>query len=339
MRRKRVLFLTNVSAGKGDAEQKLYPIIRTLAENHCEVTVYPIIPEQNLTAERILREGFPEEERRPDREQTPGGYRFDVILCCGGDGTLNHVINALMNLGLNKGVPIGYIPSGSTNDFSKNLNGNLSTEEICRAVAGEKKFAYDIGLLHEEEDRPDPQNHNNPVGCYFNYVAGFGAFTQISYSTSQSFKNVFGYGAYILTMIATLPQNMAYKQHVVVEHDGSREEDDYIFGGVTNSLSLAGVESPILGSAALNDGLFEVLLIKAPADLIEISEIINTLSKGSTNNQYVKVFHTNHVVFHCSRALDWTLDGEYGGSYRNACVDVYPQAVQIMVKDNDENDA
>lgn len=303
-RRKRILFITNTSAGQGGARQKMYPVISTLSENNCEVTVYPIIPNEKLTADSILREGFDEF----------GRFRFDVVLCCGGDGTLNHVINALMDLDIH--VPIGYIPSGSTNDFSKNLNGDLTTEDIARAVAGTHTYDYDIGRLE---------------GKYFNYVAGFGAFTGISYSTDQTFKNVFGYGAYILNMIATLPQNISYKQHVVVEHDGQREEDEYIFGGVTNSLSIAGVESPILSNASLNDGLFEVLLVKAPSDLIDMNEIVQGLSKGNADNPYVKVFHTRKVAFHADSLLDWTVDGEFGGSYRDATIEVFPRAIKIMV--------
>ncbi|MDD6692035.1 MAG: diacylglycerol kinase family lipid kinase [Lachnospiraceae bacterium] len=308
--RKRVLLLANPVAGTEKAKKELMPIVCALTEKGCEVTVYPIEPEKGLVSESILRDAK---------------GRFDLVMCIGGDGTLNHVINGMMKNDFH--VPISYIPGGSTNDFSRNINGDLDWEALCCIAAGNRSFRYDIGKLNDR---------------YFNYIAGFGAFTEISYSTNQNMKNVFGYGAYVLNMIAKLPQNVSYKEHVVVEHDGEVEEGDYVFGGVANTLSIGGVKSPALDGAELDDGLFEVVLITAPSDLIAIHEIVQCLSKGDTGNSYVKVFHAKHVVFRGEEALNWTVDGEYGGSYKEAVVDVCPHAMEIMaapkIPDAEEGD-
>lgn len=292
----------NVTAGTGNIRLKMLNIIEELSRKGCEVTVYPVIPKEGLTSEHFFASENVAE-------------RFDLVACCGGDGTLNHLINDMMNHEVP--LPIGYIPAGSTNDFSRNLNGDLTALELCGVLAGEKTFSYDIGCLN---------------GRYFNYVAGFGAFTKISYSTDQNMKNIFGYGAYMMNMLATLPQNVAMHHHVIVEHDGLREEDDYVFGGLTNSLSIAGVKSPILDHAQLNDGLFEVLLVKAPKNLQQINEIVQSLASGKTDNPFVSVVHTSRVTFTSTDGpLSWTLDGEYGGTYDRAVVDVIPQAIEIMV--------
>ncbi len=180
--RKRVLLLANPVAGTEKAKKELMPIVCALTEKGCEVTVYPIEPEKGLVSESILRDAK---------------GRFDLVMCIGGDGTLNHVINGMMKNDFH--VPISYIPGGSTNDFSRNINGDLDWEALCCIAAGNRSFRYDIGKLNDR---------------YFNYIAGFGAFTEISYSTNQNMKNVFGYGAYVLNMIAKLPQNVSYKEHV-----------------------------------------------------------------------------------------------------------------------------
>ena len=297
--RKKVLFLMNFSAGTGNARQKMAPILECLAEAGCEVTMYPIIPDSGLTSESIIHER---------------GMNFDVIACCGGDGTLNHVINAVMREDLH--TPIGYIPSGSTNDFAKNLHGSLETRDLCRAIATGIPYAYDVGCLN---------------GRFFNYVAGFGAFTKISYDTDQHMKNMFGYGAYILNMLGSLPKNLAYRVHATVEHDGKTEEGDYIFGGITNSTQIAGVQSPILSEARLNDGYFEALLVTAPNDLIDVTEIAHILASGRTDSEYVQTFKARDMTFRTERPVGWTVDGEYGGEYVTSRFQVYEKAVRIMI--------
>ncbi len=298
---KRVLLLINATAGVGSAKQKAFPIIEALSRRGCLVTAYPIIPKAGLTSETVLK-----------ASEVVG--RYDIIACCGGDGTLNHVINGMISEGID--LPVGYIPSGSANDFSKNLNGDLSVEELCGVIAGGNTFSCDLGRLN---------------GRYFDYVAGFGAFTDVSYSTNQQMKNLFGYGAYMMNLLANLPQNVAYKRHIVVEHDGIREEGEYVFGGLTNSLSIGGVKSPILNNASLNDGLFECVLIDAPTDLIEIHEIVHTLARGETDNPHVRTFAANKVRFLSEEPLSWTVDGEFGGSFTESEIVVEPERVRMLV--------
>lgn len=308
---KKVLFLFNESAGISSpsaARQKIYQIIRELTLLGCAVTVFPIIPSRQLGSEDIIRRIL--EENQND----PTAFPFDVIACAGGDGTLNHLINALMNEGLK--VPIGYFPNGSTNDFSKNLNGESTVEDLCRAIAEGNPFAYDIGRIENK---------------YFNYVAGFGAFTEVSYSTDQDIKNVLGYGAYILSALGSLADSIGYKVSCTITHDDGVEEGEFLFCGVTNTTSVAGVKSPVLSKAELNDGEFEVLLIRAPRNLMDINDIAVVLASGSTEHECVRCFKTKHVHFSCERPVDWTIDGEFGGSLKEADIRVYHEAVSIMI--------
>ncbi len=299
MKRKKVLLLINLSAGVGSAKTKMTSIVTELARRGCEVTVYPIIPEIGLTSERIIAD-------------TVG--RFDVIACCGGDGTLNHVINGMLNNHVT--APIGYIPSGSTNDFSRNINGDRTLEELCKVIAGDDLFMYDVGKL---QDR------------YFNYVAGFGAFTKVSYSTDQNWKNLLGYGAYVLNSIATLPENLSQDIGAVITHDGITEKGEYIFCGVTNSTSIGGMQTKLLDKAQLNDGKFEVILIRKPNNLIELNGIIQGLTSGNTKNTYVTSFQTSSITFHTNQPVSWTVDGEFGGTYTDAHIDIVPSAINICV--------
>ncbi len=298
--RKKILLLVNGASGTGSAKAQVYDIIEHLALQNCEVTVFPILPKQGLTSEALLLEY---------------GRNFDTVMCCGGDGTLNHVIQGIMDAGLAE-ITVGYLPGGSTNDFAKSLGLPQDPAAICKVVAGDHVFAYDIGRF---QDR------------YFNYIAAFGAFTKVSYSTDQQVKNVLGHAAYLLEGISTLQESMSMRCHLRVRHDGIVTEGDYLFGGVSNATSVGGVSSPLLQQASLDDGLFEVILISAPENLAELREIIASLTSYRTDNRFVRLFRTSHLEIESPQQISWTLDGEYGGDHSSVEISLCRKAVRLLV--------
>ncbi len=301
---KKVLLLMNETSGRqnnhGDSMQE---IVTLLSQKNCLVTVYPINPNLGLISEAAFETDLEE---------------YDVIACCGGDGTLNHVMSEMMKHGVQK--PIGYIPSGTTNDFSKNLNGGktLSVEEYCDIIAGNHVFTYDVGQINDS---------------YFNYIAAFGAFTKVSYDTPQNWKNLMGYGAYVLSVIGNIPEGLSYRNYVKLKYDGMEEEGDFIFGGVANTLRVGGVESPLIQNAELNDGKFEVILINAPNNLIDVNEIINKLLSGSTDDKHLKMITTDHIEFTFEKETNWTIDGELGKFGNTVVIDNRQKAMTILVKE------
>ena len=306
--RKKVLMLMNGSAGTGMADQNAFQIVKELTQRNCEVTVYPIIPAAELTAETIL---------------VACDGRFDVVACCGGDGTLNHVINGMMMM--DHRPPLGYIPSGSTNDFAKSIGIPRGILAQCETISRDHVFAYDIGCFNDT--------------YYFNYIAAFGAFTSISYDTSQIFKNAIGHAAYMLKALLTLPQNVSYRCRMHIEHDGETEDDEYLFGSISNARSMAGFAMPFSSSVDLSDGLFEVMLIKAPPLFIEVQAILATLLAGKTDSPYIKVFQTDHVHIKASENTAWTWDGEYGGTMRETDIHVEKQAIALLLPPKEKAEA
>ncbi len=295
---KKVLLIYNRISGTGFIRKNLAVVVEEFVKNDCEVTVYPIFPKKGIVTEKIIAEE---------------SSRFDLIVICGGDGTLNYAINALMKHNIQK--PIGYIPSGTTNDFSKNIENATTIEGFCHNIIHGTPFTYDIGKL----------NHR-----YFNYVAAFGAFTKASYATSQSAKNTLGYGAYVLNSIGTFGESLNYHRHVHLSHDGIEEEGDYIFGSITNSLTMGGLKLPFLQDAKLNDGLFEVLLVSAPKDPADFANIIGNIATGNFDNQLIHSFQTKEIEITCMEKLGWTIDGEDGGCYQNNHFKVIDKAITII---------
>ena len=239
------------------------------------------------------------------------GGRYELICCTGGDGTLNETLTGLARSGIQ--VPLGYIPCGSTNVFA--AAHKLSTDILTAAknVASGRVTAYDIGRFGEH---------------YFSYVAAFGAFSWLSYTTDQNLKNVLGHTAYILDGIKDLPKLKPYR--VKLTADGIPHEGSYIFGAICNSTSIAGTIELPASVVDTCDGVFEVLLVKNPKTLIELDQIVRSLIMQDYTCPYVEFFHAKDICVESPPGMDWSLDGECPGHYDKACVKPIPGFLKLQ---------
>ncbi len=216
----------------------------------------------------------------------------DLVVACGGDGTLNEVITGLQ-LGGHK-TPLGYIPCGSTNDFASGLGISTAPLMACDAIVSGQPRTLDVGLF-----APDR---------YFSYTASFGAFTSVSWSTPQNVKNVLGHVAYILEGIRSLADIRPI--HMRITADGSVYEEDYIFGAICNSTSLGGVLKLEDSEVHMSDGRFEALLIPFPADLLVLNRILTALRTRYYDDESLRFLRASSFVFEGGSDVTWTLDGE-----------------------------
>ena len=216
----------------------------------------------------------------------------DLVVACGGDGTLNEVITGLQ-LGQHR-TPLGYIPCGSTNDFASSLGLSMDPLTACRDIVAGSPKDLDIGLF-----APDR---------YFSYTASFGAFTSVSWSTPQNVKNVIGHAAYILEGIRSLADIRPIRMTVTA--DSQQFEEDYIFGAVCNSTSLGGVLKLEDGEIHMSDGLFEALLIPFPPDLLVLNRILTALRTHCYDDPSLRFLRASSFIFDGAPYITWTLDGE-----------------------------
>ena len=297
---KHIFLIVNPTAGMGAARERLFDILTAFAEEGCVTTVALIQPEWGPMSDTLLREA---DDTR------------DIIVCYGGDGTLSRTIDSYVRLGMTR--PIGYLPAGSTNDFARSLGLPGESVRGARAIARGKVFRYDLGVFNDS---------------FFNYVAAFGAFSKVSYATDQELKNVLGYAAYVLSAIAELPQNIGYSCHMKIEADGVMEEGDYIFGAVSNSASVAGMPLFADDSIRQDDGQMELILIHAPKNFAEFNAIIGALAVKEPDNPYLTYRQVHNVKFYADEDIEWTLDGEFGGSFTETEISVLNKAISIMTK-------
>ena len=299
---KKLLFILNPCAGMRKAAKVLPEILAVFNRADYDVRVYvTACTGDAVTAVRRLAQDV------------------DLVVCCGGDGTFNETMTGLLGAGLD--LPIGYIPAGSTNDFAASLGLSGDPVEAARQITEGTPVQYDAGKFGQR---------------YFTYVASFGAFTKASYSTPQSAKNLLGHVAYILEGMQELPQ--LRKHHLKLTLDGEEVlEDDYIFGAICNSTSVGGVMTLDPKQVDLQDGKFEVLLVRAPKSLQEISECLLALQKQQYNNTMMTFRSASHIMVEADPEMPWTLDGEKEDGHEIITVQNLHNAIKILQKEEKEN--
>ena len=286
----RVLLMVNPMAGRQKIRNELLYVVDTLTKAGYETIIYTT---QGKDATRDL---LAEKDGQ-----------FDRVICCGGDGTFNEILSATMHW--NKRPILGYIPAGTTNDFAAGLKLPSDIREAAVNIVRGTPHTVDAGLFNTS---------------YFSYVASFGAFTETSYSTPQNFKNALGHLAYILEGIKEIPAFTPYT--VCVEADGQIYKDSYIFGAVSNARSVGGILKISDSLVDLNDGVFEVMMIKMPKTLMDLSAIVTSLTSLNPLKYDPSMFlflQTKELKITFEQEMVWSLDGERvsgGKEARIACI-------------------
>ena len=296
---KKLLYIYNPAAGRRTAKASLSDVVEVFSRQGYEITVHPT-QERGDATRTVLEDG--------------GG--FDRVVCCGGDGTLNETVQGLLALPADKRPVLGYIPAGTTNDFSRTLELPRTLPELAEAAGAGAPRPIDVG---EAEGRP------------FTYVAAFGLFTDVSYSTPQANKNLLGHFAYLLEGMGRLASIPSYHMKVSTP-EGKEVEGDFIYGMVGNTVSVGGLVNLPRDKVLLDDGRFEVILIRQPKtakDWQSILTALTTLELSKDGEGAVVGFSAGEVTFTCDAPVAWTVDGEFGGEQQITTVKNLPRALTI----------
>lgn len=292
---KNILFIYNPVSGKGAIKSKLSYIIETISKEGI-VTTIPTSSRGDGTKfiEQYMKE-------------------YDLVVCAGGDGTLNEVTTGYMNVDKKYRKPCAYIPSGTVNDFATSLGISKNITECVDSIAESTIFPYDIGEFN---------------GKYFNYIAGFGAFTRVAYTTSQNFKNILGKTAYVLEAIKSLPKIKGVD--VTIQTEKGEIKGNFIYGMICNTFSVGGIIKIGKDNVALDDGNFEAVFIKKPKNLIELQETINDALASKLNSKHFVYARGNRFKIESKEEIEWTLDGEYGGKFKTANIVDHERAIDFL---------
>lgn len=298
--KKKMLFIYNPRAGKSQIRSNLLDMIDIFVKAGYEVTAYPT---------QAQGDGI-----RAVTERQIGYY--DMIACSGGDGTLDEVVTGMMRC--EKRLPIGYVPAGTTNDFAGSLGIPRSMEKAARVIVDGRSFRCDVGGFNEN---------------IFVYIAAFGLFTDVSYETRQDMKNVLGHMAYVLEGMRKLSKVRSYTMKVT---SGDKViKGDFIFGMITNSLSVGGFKKITGDNVKLDDGVFEVTLIRRPGNPVELNTIMAALLNRNIDTDLMECFTASELQIESAEEVAWTLDGEFGGRHSRVEIRNYKQALEIRVPEEE----
>ncbi len=290
----KVLLIINPVAGKAKGRSALFP----LADGLCRAGYMPTV---HITGARG--------DARCITQQL--AEQHDLVICCGGDGTLNEVIDGL--LACKTQVPLGYIPAGSTNDFANSLHLKTQPAAALESIIDGHDDAMDVGFFNGAR--------------HFSYIASFGIFTAASYNAPQTAKNALGHFAYLLEGSKELFSVQSHQ--IVVETANERYEGDYLFGAVCNSTSVAGLVKLNAGIVDMSDGLFEVILVRRPTNAADLARILNSINTADFDSELFDFFKASEVTFSMKKPLPWSLDGEYAEGSEMITVKNIPRAILL----------
>ena len=292
----RLLLIYNPKAGKGQFLTQLPSVIDLFTKAGYAVEVYPTQAGGDCVRKIEEIEDM-----------------YDLIVPAGGDGTLDEVVTGLVRSG--KKIPIGYIPVGSTNDYAKSLGLSANIIQAVGDILNGVPKALDVGLVNK--------NH------IFAYVAAFGAFTGVAYTTNQDMKNLFGHIAYVFEATKRLADLKHYQ--VYVKTEDYENEQDYIFGMITNSISVGGIKNITGTEVQLDDGLFEVTLIRNPKNILEMQEIVGSLITQNYDTDLIDFLKAEEIEIRSKDMIPWTLDGEFGGVFQDVVIENKKQSMQFLL--------
>lgn len=291
---KDMLFIYNAHSGKGMVRENLSDIIDTFVKAGYRVIAYPT--QKKLDAREYVIQHAKD---------------YEMIVCSGGDGTLNEVVSGGMEL--EECPMLGYIPAGSTNDFASSIYLPKDMKAAAKIAVKGSPIRVDVGRFNKKT---------------FVYVVAFGVLADVSYGTPQELKNVLGHSAYILEGIKKLKSLRSY--NMKIRHDNGTLEGDYVLGMVTNSTSVGGFKGITGKNVLLDDGLFEVTLVKKPKSPADLNLTMAAILGMDVKTDGVIRFKTRKIQFVSQEKVAWTLDGEYGGSMRKVCIANMNKGIRIM---------
>lgn len=293
MNRKKVLVLINPNSGKKNSKESVLDALNVFSANNYQMEIY--LSQKPMDVTRYIEEN---------------GERFDVVAVFGGDGTLNEATNGLMKL---KHKPvISYFPTGTMNDFGTNFGLTNDMKQCANIACAGNIESFDVGKMNSR---------------YFNYVAGFGAFCNVSYETKQELKKQIGNLAYIIKAIHEIPNLHPY--HVKMNLDGKILEKDLMFGLIINGNRVAGFEMVEQADNTFKDGLFDIILVEHTPNPLELYNYPLGVLHPELNMKYVERYQAKFIIIESQEKLAWTLDGEEGEETLVARVENISQALQI----------
>lgn len=299
--RPRIRVIYNPTAGKEIMKSRLHEVLDVLEESGLEASTFATKTAGDATraADFAAQEGF------------------DYVVACGGDGTVNEVVNGLARNA--KRPVLGIIPAGTTNDLARALGLPLQIEEAAKTVAKRHQIPFDLGQIGNDR--------------FFVNIAACGKLTEITYEVPSKMKTVLGYMAYYMKGLELLPRLRPI--HLRVESDHLHYDGKVMLCLITNSRHVAGFHD-VAPSASVNDGVFDVILVKR-TNIGELIRLVSAALRGEhLGDERVIYFQASELHLSSKEPVDLNIDGEYGGRLPHS-VQVRANHLSVIVPEEEVN--
>ena len=352
----KILIIYNPKAGKGKIRKSIPEIKKMFNDSGLAPDFYATKCKGDATvaAKKYLKRyckreyGYCSEQGKPEGSTRKHNI---YVVAAGGDGTLNEVMSGVLATGYD--VPIGIIPTGSTNDFgySLKLEGDpvRLASIVLEAILQDRAFGSDVAVFRPEGDIEE-------VSRYITYTAAFGLFSDVSYATPQKLKNTFGHLAYLMYGAKNIFKTRKIHTRIVYKGSGSDQKPvnagenipyiidaDLLLGMIVSARSVGGFRGITGSDVALDDGEHELLFVKwpdGPMKLIKtIWHAIGMVLKSSSALEKakdlsidygIKIIKVKEASFTFDKPVPWALDGEDGGEYKEVIITVKNKAVSYL---------
>lgn len=298
---KRIKFIINPSSGRQSMEKKVDALSKLLLDDGYILSKFFTKKKDDAMKEAL-------ETCNED---------WDLIIACGGDGTVNEVIEGIMKS--KRKVPISILPSGTVNDFASYLQIPKNIPDYFQMIQKANIIDIDVGRVNSE---------------YFANVAAGGILTSVGYQADVEYKAIFGRLAYYFEGLKEITQDgfnpKPFKARIISDEYNSEEE--ILLFVISNSSSIGGFKN-LAPEADVIDGLLDVIIIRK-SPMTELANIFfNVLTGEHIRHPNVKYFKTKSITIDTDSDVDIDMDGEYAGKLP-ATFHAIPKALKILVKED-----
>lgn len=293
---KRIKIIENPSSGRQAVDRRLERLTRLLLDDGWTVQKFRTEKKNDAMLETM---------------RTCEGH-WDLILACGGDGTINEVATGIAKS--KKKIPVALLATGTVNDFATHLEIPKTVEEFYQMIVQGEYIDVDLGKMGES---------------YFVNVAAGGLLSNVGYQVLPERKLVLGRLAYYLEGLKEITLQGFEPIHIEIESEEYTGEEDALLFLISNSQSIGGFKK-IAPKADVSDGLFDVIIIKN-SDIMNMANIFFSIFTGDhINHPDVLYFKSNKIKIKSKEEVPIDIDGEYGGNLP-AEFEIVEKAFRILI--------
>ncbi|MFA9424185.1 MAG: diacylglycerol kinase family protein [Sedimentibacter sp.] len=237
---------------------------------------------------------------------------YDLIISCGGDGTVHEIVNGIMKSSQKSKLAI--LPAGTVNDFAEQLKMPKTYANFASMILKQNFRTIDVGKFNND---------------YFINVVGGGAFTSIPHNVTAEAKTILGKYAYYFRAAVQVPEELDNSYNVKYIIDENHYEYNTLLFLIINSSSAGGFKY-LCPKAKIDDGLLDIVIFEKTnnGDMLQI--FTKVFNGQHIKHPKVHYYQGINIKIIPDRDLSIDVDGDFGG-FTPADISSVHNAIEILI--------